>query len=590
MYDYVIVGAGSAGCVLAARLSEDPEVRVCLLEAGPSDDSFFVRMPFGIAAMMRSRQRNWRFRTEPEPNCAGRRMFWPRGRMLGGSSALNAMCYTRGHHTDYDHWASLGNTGWSYAEVLPYFKRFENRERGADGFHGTGGPYNVAELRDPNELSLAFVEAAVETGLPRNDDFNGARQEGAGLYEVMQKDGQRCCNARAFLRTPGSDGMAPVERPNLTIFTGARVTRVLFEGTRAVGVTCRHRSRDTEVPASHEVLLCGGTVNSPQLLLLSGIGPADELARHGIAQVLELPGVGKNLQDHPDVLVVHKATRRVGYSFGPLFIWRAAKGLMDYLARRRGPFTSNLAEAGGFARTSAALDLPDVQYHFLPAIQENHGLTLRRSLGFGFSLHVCVLRPRSRGEIGLKSADPLADPRIQPNYLADPADLRTLVAGVRTARRILAARAFDPYRGRELSPGESINSDAAIADFVRQRCETLYHPVGTCKMGVDAMAVVDPELRVRGLHGLRVVDASIMPTLIGGNTNTPTTMIADKAADRIRQARRGTPVHTRLPQASSQPPAATEAQAMSRDQAGRPDRHLRTSNATNSWGISPAPS
>lgn len=536
MYDYVIVGGGSAGCVLAARLSEDPGVRVCMLEAGPPDDSFFVRMPFGIVALMRSHRRNWRFRTEPEPNCAGRRMYWPRGRMLGGSSAINAMCYTRGHRSDYDHWAALGNNGWSYAEVLPWFKRFENRERGADAFHGIGGPYNVAELRDPNALSLAFVEAAIQTGLRRNEDFNGANQEGAGLYEVMQKGGRRCSNARAFLHTPGSDGVAPMARPNLAILTGARATRVLFDGKHAVGIAYRRRDSDVEVRASREVLLCGGAINSPQLLLLSGVGPADELARHGIPQTLDLPGVGKNLQDHPDVLVVHKATRRVGYSVGPLFLWRGAKGLVDYLARGRGPFTSNIAEAGGFARSEPGLDAPDLQYHFLPVIQENHGLALRRTLGFGFSLHVCVLRPRSRGDIGLSSADPLADPRIQPNYLADPADLRTLVAGVRAARCILAARAFDSYRGPELFPGDGVRSDAAIEDFIRRRCETLYHPVGTCKMGIDALAVVDPELKVRGLAGLRVVDASIMPTLIGGNTNTPTTMIAEKAADMIRRA------------------------------------------------------
>lgn len=536
MYDYVIVGGGSAGCVLAARLSEDPAHRVCMLEAGPPDDSFFVRMPFGLVALMRSHRRNWRFHTAPEPNCAGRRMFWPRGRTLGGSSAVNAMCYTRGHRKDYDHWAALGNDGWRYADVLPYFKRIENRERGANEFHGVGGPYNVAELRDPNALSLAFIEAAIEGGLPRNDDFNGATQEGVGLYEVMQKDGQRCSNARAFLRTPGPDGIAPITRPNLTIITGARATRVLFEGKHAVGITYRHRGRDSEVRAAREVLLCGGAINSPQLLLLSGVGPAAELARHGIPQILELPGVGKNLQDHPDVLIVHKATRRDGYSLGPLFLWRGAKGLIDYLVRRRGPFTSNIAEAGGFARTKPGLDAPDLQYHFLPVIQENHGLALRRSLGFGYSLHVCVLRPKSRGEIGLNSADPLADPRIQPNYFADPADLETLVEGVRAARRILAAPAFNPYRGFEIFPGNAIRSDAQIEAFIRQRCETLYHPVGTCKMGIDAMSVVDPELKVHGLDGLRVVDASVMPTLIGGNTNTPTTMIADKAAEMIRQA------------------------------------------------------
>jgi choline dehydrogenase-like flavoprotein len=536
MYDYVIVGGGSAGCVLAARLSEDPDTRVCLLEAGPPDDSFFVRMPFGIAAMMRSRTRNWRFSTEPEPNLGGRRLFWPRGRTLGGSSAVNAMCYTRGHRTDYDHWAELGNRGWSYAEVLPYFKRLENRERGgADAFHGSGGPYNVAELRDPNILSRIFVEAAVETGMPRNDDFNGATQEGAGLYEVTQKGGERWNNARAFLRTPGPDGTTPERRPNLIIVTGANATRVLFEGRRAVGVAYRRKRTDAVVRADREVLGCAGAIGSPHLLLLSGIGPGDELRRHGILQVHELHGVGKNLQDHLDALLVQKATTRAGYSFGPLFLWRAVKGLVAYLGRRRGPLTSNAAEAGGFARTRPELDVPDVQYHFLPVIQERHGLALRRSMGFGYSLHVCALRPRSCGEVGLKSADPMAPPRIQPNYLSDPEDLKTMIAGVRAARRILAAEAFAPHRGEEIFPGAHVRSDSEIESFIRERSETIYHPVGTCRMGVDEMAVVDPQLRVRGMEGLRVVDASIMPTLIGGNTNTPTTMIAEKAADMIRQ-------------------------------------------------------
>ncbi len=533
-YDYVIVGGGSAGCVLAARLSEDPCVRVCLLEAGPADDSVFVRVPFGVTAMMRSRRRNWRLMTEPEPHLGGRRLFWPRGRTLGGSSAINAMCFTRGHRSDYDHWAGLGNDGWSYDEVLPYFRRFENCERGADAFHGVGGPYNVAELRDPNLLSRTFVRAAVETGLPRNDDFNGARQEGAGLYEVMQKDGERCSNARAFLRTPGPDGQIPERRPNLDILVEAHATRILFEGRRAMGVTCRHRGRDIEIRADREVLLCGGTVHSPQLLLLSGVGAGRELARHGIRQVHELPGVGKNLQDHVDVLVVHKALRRVGLSLGPLFLGRAVAGLVDYVRHRRGFLTGNAAEAGGFARTDPGLDRPDIQYHFLPVIQERHGLALRRSLGFGFSLHVCVLRPRSRGEISLHNADPFAAPRIQPNYFSDEADMRTMIAGVRAARAILAAPAFDPYRGEEIFPGGSIRSDVEIERFIRARCETIYHPVGTCRMGVDAEAVVDPRLRVHGLDGLRVVDASVMPTLVGGNTNTPVTMVAEKAADMIR--------------------------------------------------------
>lgn len=539
MYDYVIVGGGSAGCVLAARLSENPQTRVCLLESGPADNSLFIRMPMGVIAMMRSPKRNWQFETEPELHCNGRRMFWPRGRTLGGSSSVNAMCYTRGHRQDYDRWAELGGSGWGYDEVLPYFKKLENRERGADEYHGVGGPYNVADLQDPNELSRVFVQAAHETGLPLNDDFNGAQQEGVGLYEVMQKGGERCSNARGYLRTPGPDGKTAEQRSNLTIITTAHVTRVLFEGKRAVGVVYRHQGVDTEVRVEREVLLCGGAVNSPQVLLLSGVGPKKELEKFGIEQVHELPGVGKNLQDHLDVLVVQKARKHVGYTLGPMGLWRAIKALFSYFFKRRGMLTSNAAEAGGFARTDPKLDIPDIQYHFLPVVQEKHGLALRRSMGFGYSLHVCALRPKSRGEIGLNSADPVASPRIQPNYLADEADLKTMVAGVHAGRHIFSATAFDQYRGKEVFPGAAVQTDAQIEAFIRERSETIYHPVGTCKMGTDDMAVVDPQLRVHGLQGLRVVDASIMPTVIGGNTNTPTTMIAEKAADMIRLPEEG---------------------------------------------------
>lgn len=536
MYNYVIVGGGSAGCVLAARLSENPDNRVCLLEAGPPDKSFFIRMPMGVIPLMRSRKLNWQFETEPEPNLKNRRLFWPRGRTLGGSSSLNAMCYIRGHRSDYDHWAELGNAGWSYDEVLPYFKKLENRERGADEFHATGGPYNAAALRDPNTLSEVFVQAAGETGLRRNDDFNGAEQEGAGLYEVTQKGGERSSNARAYLRTPGPDGKTPGQRPNLTVITEARATRVLFEDKRAVGVAYHRQGVEEEVRADTEVLLCGGAVQSPQLLLLSGVGPREELDRHDIKCLHELPGVGRNLQDHLDVLVVDKAISHVGYSLGPFSLWRAIKALFQYLFRRRGQFTSNAAEAGGFDKTDPKLDRPDIQYHFLPVIQEKHGLALRRSMGFGYSVHVCALRPKSRGHIGLKSADPLADPLIQPNYLSHEDDLKTMIAGVRKARAIFGAPAFKPHRGDEIFPGEAVQSDAQIEDFIRERGETIYHPVGTCKMGTDDMAVVDPELKVHGLQGLRVVDASVMPTLIGGNTNTPTTMIAERAADMILKA------------------------------------------------------
>lgn len=538
MYNYVIVGAGSAGCAIAARLSEDPNNQVCLLEAGPPDNSAFVRMPMGVIAMMRSPSRNWRFWTQPQPHMHNRQLFWPRGRTLGGSSAVNAMCYTRGNRRDYDRWAELGNSGWSYDEVLPFFRKFLNRERGANEYHGAGGPYNVAELRHTNQLSELFIQAAEATGVPHNDDFGGATQEGVGYYEVMQKDGQRCSNARAFLRTPGEDGRNPEDRDNLTIITRATASRILFEGKRAVGVAYDHKGKPAEVRADREVILCGGAVNSPQLLLLSGIGPREELDRHRIEVLHELPGVGRNLQDHIDITLVSKSRTHAGYSLAPSTLGHSVKAFFQYLFKHRGKLTSNVAEAGGFVRSDPALDLPDLQYHFLPIIVEQHGLVLRNSMKYGFSLHICALRPKSRGHIGLKSTNPLDAPLIQPNYLDDDYELDVMVKGMRAGRKIFAASPFRPHLGDEMFPGKEVQSDDEIREFIRNKGETIYHPVGTCKMGVDDQAVVDPELRVHGLKGLRVADASIMPTLIGGNTNTPTTMIAEKAAHMILHSER----------------------------------------------------
>lgn len=526
MYDYLIVGAGSAGCVLANRLSADPNRQVCLLEAGPEDASPWIHIPAGLFFMMRSKTLNWRYRTEPQSALYDRRLFWPRGKTLGGSSSSNAMVYTRGHRSDYDHWAELGNAGWSYADLLPLFKRCQHQERGPSEHHGVGGPLNVADPRQRGEISEVFVRAAGEAGYPLSDDFNGAEQEGVGFYQLTQKDGRRCSSARAYLH--------PVRaRPNLTVITDALVSRVLFEGQRASGVRYLDRAGQTfDLQARREVVLAGGAINSPQLLLLSGVGPRAELERHGIAQVHELPGVGQNLQDHLDVIVACRERRRASYGFALSFLPRLLQGIVDFRRHGRGFLTSNMAEAGGFVKTDPALPRPNIQYHLTATILDDHGL--RIWYGYGYSLHVCDLRPKSRGALTLRSADPRDPPCLQPHYLSHPDDLETLLAGVKTCRKILAASAFDPYRGEELFPGAAVQSDDELREFIRRRAESIYHPVGSCKMGRDALAVVDERLRVHGLHGLRVVDASIMPTLIGGNTNAPTMVIGEKGADLIQ--------------------------------------------------------
>jgi choline dehydrogenase len=533
-YDYVIVGGGSAGCVLANRLTADGRHTVCLLEAGPADRHPFIMIPGGVIQMLRSKIYNWNFWTAPQQHLGGRSLFWPRGRTLGGSSAINAMCYIRGNAWDYDHWASLGNTGWGYRDVLPYFRRAENYEPGANDFHGAGGPLNVAALRSTNPLSQAYLAACDQAGLPPTADFNGAQQEGMGFYKVMQKGGQRCSNARAYLREAES-------RPNLTVVTGAHATRVLFDGKKAVGVRYFANGHYVDAHAAREVVLAAGAIGSPQLLLLSGVGPGDELRRHGIAQVHELPGVGRNLQDHLGSCVCVRAKTRVGLSFHPWSLWRTLKGLFRYLFFRDGELTSNIAEAGGFMKSSSSQPIPDLQFHFLPVVNVHHGLDLTDAFRYyGYCILVYDLRPRSRGHIGLQSADPIAPPLIQPNYASDPYDLDKLVVALKKAREVLAQPAFEPHRQVELEPGATVQTDDALREWIRGHAETLYHPVGTCKMGLDEMAVVDPQLRVRGVEGLRVVDASIMPTLVGGNTNAPTTMIGEKgAAMMLQQAESG---------------------------------------------------
>ena len=519
-FDYVIVGAGSAGCVLANRLSANPAHRVALLEAGGSDWNPFIHMPAGLAKLVTHRWLNWNFDTEPEPALGNRRLWWPRGRVLGGSSSINAMCYARGTPHDYDEWAAAsGDPRWGWSNVLGYFKRAEGNTRGADAWHGADGPLAVSDLRHRNVLSSAFVDAAAAAGHARNPDFNGANQAGVGFYQVTQRDGLRCSAASAYLKPARM-------RANLSVITGAHAARVLLDGRRATGVEYRRRGRLARIEAGC-VILAGGAINSPQLLMLSGIGPADHLRERGIAVTHDLRGVGANLQDHLDACTLVRSTKPVSYDR----ISDVAVALR-FLLRRDGIGSSNIAEAGGFVRSDVAPDTRcDVQLHFVPALLDDHGRN--RLDGYGYTVHACALRPRSRGAIRLASADPFAAPAIHANYLgdADGDDLRTMIAGVRIARDILAQAPFAAYRGAEIFPGADNRSDEALSGFIRRKAETIYHPVGTCRFGNDEDAVVDSELRVRGIGGLRVVDASVMPTLIGGNTNAPTIMIAERASD-----------------------------------------------------------
>lgn len=518
-HDYIVVGAGSAGCVLAARLTEDPDVRVLLLEAGGSECPREVRIPAAFPRLFKTPV-DWNYSTEEEPHLNCRRLYWPRGKLLGGSSALNAMIYIRGNPYDYDCWRAQGNEGWGWADVLPYFKKSENQRRGASEFHATGGPLCVSDLRCVNELTHAFLAAAQETGIPPNPDFNGATQDGVGLNQVTQRNGARHSTADAYLQSA-------LRRPNLAVLTRAHATRILLESRRAIGVEYLRAGAPQQARAEREVILSGGAVNSPQLLLLSGIGSADELSRLGIRAVHNLPGVGKNLQDHPMVPVGFTCTK-------PISLARAGS-LHDYLRWlffKTGPLTSNVAEAGIFLRTEEGLPAPDLQILFGPAYYRNHGLDRSRAHTLGFG--PILIAPESRGNITLRSSNPLDPPAIRANYFSTERDMRVIIEGIRISRDIAHAKAFDRYRGEELHPGASLTTDEDIASFIRAEAQTLYHPAGTCKMGRDPMAVVDDRLRVHGIDALRVVDASIMPRIISGNTNAPTIMIAEKAAALLR--------------------------------------------------------
>ncbi len=519
MFDYIIVGAGSAGCVLANRLTEDPAVSVLLLEAGVADEMNEIHIPIAFSQLFKS-PLDWAYYTEEEPNGEGRKLFWPRGKMLGGSSSINAMIYIRGNHEDYDQWQALGNEGWDYSSVLPYFKKAENQERGSSEYHGVDGPLNVANLRSPNPLSEAFVQAAIEAGFPHNPDFNGPEQEGMGLYQVTQKQGYRFSAATAYLKPVMS-------RPNLTVETSAQVSRIIIDKERATGLEYVHNGETKQASVNREVILSGGAINSPQLLMLSGIGPADHLKALGIDVMVNLPGVGQNLQDHPAVMVAYECTQPVS-----LINYALEESLQQFATSQEGPLTSNVGEGGGFLKTKPELSAPDLQFHFAPTYFVEHGFA--NPEGHGFTFAPTLLHPESRGSITLRSTDPLAAPVIQANYLSSEVDMQVLIDGIKLSRQLAQTHAFDPYRGKEVIPGPAVESDESIAAYIRQAFETLYHPVGTCKMGNDNQAVVDSSLRVHGVKGLRVVDASVMPVIVRGNTNAPTIMIAEKAADLIK--------------------------------------------------------
>ncbi len=519
MYHYVIVGAGSAGCVLANRLSANPAHRVCLIEAGPPDRNPLIHMPLGLALLARNRGINWAYSTEPEPALNNRRLYWPRGRVLGGSSSINAMIYMRGHPEDYATWAKAAGPDWDWPRVRQLFLALEGNTALSDDHHGTQGPLAVSDLRQVNPLSRAFVQSGVECQFPENPDFNGARQDGVGLYQVTQSNGQRFSSARAFLDPARG-------RANLTIVTGAQVERVLFNGRQASGV--RLRGRDLALAPGGEVILCGGAVNSPQLLMLSGVGPGPRLHSLGIPVVQDAPEVGQNLADHLDVALQALSHGRQAIGVAPSFLPRAIRAAWAYARHRQGELTSNVAEAGGFVRSDPGRDRPNLQFHFIPALLHDHGR--RTAWGYGLTLHVCNLLPKSRGSLTLASPDPATPPRISANYLSHPDDLPVLLAALKIARRVLAAPSLARIIRRETLPGPQVQDDRALETFIRARAETIYHPVGTCRMGLDERSVVDPQGRVRGVAGLRVVDASIMPAIIAGNTNAPTMMIAENIA------------------------------------------------------------
>ena len=523
-YDYVIVGAGSAGCVLANRLTASGKHSVLLLEAGPEDSNIWIHVPLGYGKLFKEKSVNWMYQTEPEPGLNGRQVFQPRGKVLGGSSSINGLLYVRGQHEDYDRWRQRGNVGWGYDDVLPYFKKAENQTRGADAYHGAGGPLSVSDWRHADPLSEAFVKAAVEAGIPFNADFNGATQEGAGFFQTTTQRGRRASSAFCYLRPAKARG-------NLHIETSALAQRILFEGSRARAVEYRQNGHLRNVRAAKELLICGGAYNSPQLLQLSGVGPAELLKQHGINVVPDAPGVGNDLQDHLQVRIVMRCAKAITLNDIVNSRLRRTLAGMQYAALRKGPLTIAAGTSGAFFKTNPRLATPDIQIHFIPFSTDKMGEKLHPFSGFTAS--VCQLRPESRGSLRIRSADPAAPPEIRINYLAAETDRAAFLDGIRILRGILAAPALKPYVTEEVYPGANKTSDEDLLDFCRKTGSTVYHPTSTCRMGNDPLAVVDQRLRVRGIEGLRVVDASVMPDLMSGNTNAPTIMIAEKASDMI---------------------------------------------------------
>lgn len=525
-FDIIVIGGGSGGSAVAGRLSEDPALSVCLLEAGGDNKKVTVTTP-GLMPFIGEKS-NWRYETVPQPGLNGRTGYQPRGKGLGGSSAINAMLYVRGNRFDYDQWARLGATGWSYDEVLPYFKRSEGNERGADDFHGGDGPLGVSDQHWSNPTSNRFIESAASLQLPRNADFNGATQDGFGLYQTTQKGGERCTAARAYVDPARA-------RPNFTVRTGASVDRLLIEQGRVTGVVIRRGNETQILRARAGVVLAAGAFNTPQLMMLSGIGPAAHLSDVGVTPLVDLSGVGENLQDHIDYVVSYQTESKDAIGDSLAGTVRMAKAIIEHRIRRTGIMTTPYAEAGGFWRTTPDAPAPDVQYHFVPAMLEDHGR--EKVKGHGYSCHTCVLRPESRGTVRLRSSDPAAAPLIDPGFFSDERDLAVMRAGVRFLDRIMTSPPLSDYNPVNRHPVD-MQDDAALDHEIRKRADTVYHPVGTCRMGIDANAVVDPTLKVNGLDGLWIADASIMPRLVSGNTNAPSIMIGERAADFIKAALR----------------------------------------------------
>ena len=526
-FDYVIAGAGTAGCVLAARLTEDPQVRVCLIEAGGHDSHPFIRVPALVGAAIGRPDLNWRFMTEPQPQLDNRQIPVPRGRVVGGSGSINGMVYFRGMPQDYDDWSAAGNTGWSWREVLPYFIRSENNENYRDpAHHGQGGPINVKHVARPNALNKDFAAAFASVGgFAPCEDFTGPHPEGYGLRQGTIRDGRRDSSAAAFLRPA-------LGRPNLTVVTRALVQRVLLENGTARGVEVEQQGQLRSLYATRETLLCAGAIQSPQLLMLSGIGDAEALRQHGITVQHHLPGVGADYHDHLSVPVLKETSNTLSYGISLRTLPRGAYNLLQYAFGRGGPLASNVFESTAFIRSTEGLDRPDLQIVFQPARRNRNTFPL--PLGHGFALSTVSLYPHSRGRITLASADPRTPPRIDPNLLGDPRDLAPLVRGLKLSRELFATSAFARYRALEVAPGPGVQTDAELAAYVRRASSTVHHPVSSCRMGIDEQAVVDPQLRVRGIAGLRVVDASVFPSIVGGNTNAPVVMVAEKAADLLR--------------------------------------------------------